>query len=97
MSLEEHRKKAPKNLNVGIITVSDSRSASAEKGEDKDISGAKIQEKLEEKDHSSERIIIPDEEDEIEEELMEFINNPEIDAVITTGGTGIAKRDKTIE
>ncbi|MBS3815266.1 MAG: MogA/MoaB family molybdenum cofactor biosynthesis protein, partial [Hadesarchaea archaeon] len=59
--------------------------------------GAKIQEKLEEKNHSSERIIIPDEEDEIEEELMEFINNPEIDAVITTGGTGIAKRDKTIE
>lgn len=97
MSVIEHRERAPKNLHVGVITVSDSRAAAAEKGEDKDLSGPIIQEKLKEKGHSSDRVVIPDDEKEVEAKIKNFVHNPEVDAIITTGGTGITSRDNTVD
>lgn len=97
MSGIEHRDQAPKNLYVGVITTSDSRSVKAENGEDTDLSGKLIQEKLREEGHSSKRVLIPDDEYKIKKEIMNFINNIEFDAVITTGGTGITSRDKTVD
>lgn len=43
------------------------------------------------------RAIIKDEVDLIADKLREWIDNPEIDAVITTGGTGVTGRDVTPE
>jgi len=97
MTSEEHREKAPDDLHVGVITVSDSRAAAMDEGEDKDESGRVIQERLEDSDYSSERVIIPDEEEELSQLLEDWLDDSEFDAIITTGGTGIAERDITIE
>ncbi|KXA99712.1 hypothetical protein AKJ42_02670 [candidate division MSBL1 archaeon SCGC-AAA261C02] len=97
MSGIEHREEAPKNLHVGVITTSDSRAEAAEKGEDKDLSGPIIQEKLEKEEHSSDRVVIPDDEEKIKTEIMNFVKDSKVDAVITTGGTGITSRDKTVD
>ncbi len=97
MTTTEHRKEAPKDLHIGVITISDTRSAAWEEGRDEDESGNIIMRRLEEAGFSSERIIIPDEGDELAEILEKWLEDPEIDAIITTGGTGIAERDITVD
>jgi molybdopterin adenylyltransferase len=79
-------------MKVGIITVSDR----ASKGIYEDRSGEKIKEILLDKikDVSIEKIIVPDEKDEILEALNKFLG---VDFIFTTGGTGISKRDVTPE
>ncbi|KXA91666.1 hypothetical protein AKJ64_04610, partial [candidate division MSBL1 archaeon SCGC-AAA259E17] len=67
------------------------------KGKGEDESGDIIQKKLKEEGYSSERIIISDEDEEIRKELSKSSKNPEIDALITTGGTGITSRDRTVD
>lgn len=84
------------SLKIGVITVSDR----ASKGIYEDISGVAIKEVLSEfiaSKHIYEYIIIPDEQDLIEETLIDFIDNKKCDLVVTTGGTGPAKRDVTPE
>lgn len=97
MSGKEHREEAPESVHVGVLTVSDSRAEAAEEGKDEDLSGPIAQEKLEEEGHSSDRTVIPDDEDEIKEEIKDFIQNPEVDAILAIGGTGITSRDNTVE
>ncbi len=97
MSGIEHREQAPKNLRVAVITVSDSRAAAMREGRDEDISGRVIERKLKEAGHSSSRAIIPDDEDQIERALRKFTSDEGTDAVITTGGTGVTSRDKTVD
>lgn len=97
MTSEEHRKEAPDTLHVGVITVSDSRAAAMEDGEDKDESGKLIEKRLNGSGHSSERVIIPDNEKKLSELLEDWLEDTEIDAIITTGGTGISERDITID
>jgi len=84
------------DLQVEVLTLSDSRAASLEEGRDEDKSGKLIQRKLKDADITSNRTVIPDEEDLIREKLEGMISDPEVDAIITTGGTGITSRDKTI-
>ena len=97
MTSAEHRENAPSNLQISAITISDSLSDS-EEGKENDKSGKIIKEKLREKDHKIEYTsIIPDESKEIRDELQKSVKNPEIDAVITTGGTGITSQDKTVD
>lgn len=97
MTAVEHRKEAPENLHVGVITVSDTRSAAMKEGRDEDKSGKIIQNKLEEYGFSSDRDVLPDEKEEIEEKVEELLSNSKIDLIITTGGTGITMRDRTVE
>lgn len=97
MSWIEHREGAPKNLRVAVITVSDSRAAAMREGRDEDISGRIVERELQKAGHSSTRVVIPDDEGQIEKELRESISDPKIDAVITTGGTGITSRDRTVD
>ncbi|KXB08009.1 hypothetical protein AKJ58_01185 [candidate division MSBL1 archaeon SCGC-AAA385D11] len=97
MSAAEHKERAPERLHVGVITVSDSRAAAMKEGRDEDISGRVIEEELAKEGHSSDRTILFDEEDEIREKIEELVSNPEVDAIITTGGTGIARRDRTVD
>lgn len=86
------------DLHVEVITASDSRAeAMREEGIDKDESGKIVQEKLKEADISSNRTIIPDEEEEIREKMKEFISDSNVDAIITTGGTGVTSRDITVD
>lgn len=86
-----------KYLHVEVITISDSKKAAMEEGRDEDKSGKIIQKKLEDAEISSNRVIISDDKAEISKELDKKIYNSEANAVITTGGTGIASRDKTVD
>lgn len=82
------------HINVGIITVSDR----AYKKEYTDEGGPKIIDFLNEvldSEWTSYSIIVPDEKVEIEKCLIELTDIMNCSLVITTGGTGPAKRDVT--
>ena len=97
MSAIEHRRGAPKHLRIAILVVSDARAAAMREGRDEDVTGKIIEQRAHEAGHETTRLIVPDEADEIKKAVREFIADKKIDVVITTGGTGIARRDVTIE
>lgn len=82
-------------IKVGILTLSDKGS----KGEREDKSGEKIKEML--KLFNGQVVkydILPDEADEIAEKLKQWCEPKEnIELILTTGGTGLSKRDVTPE
>jgi len=84
-------------LMIAVLVVSDTRSAAMAKGRDEDISGKIIVQKAREAGHVATRSIVPDEKIKIRGAVKKYISNKEVDAVIATGGTGVAKRDVTIE
>jgi molybdenum cofactor biosynthesis protein B len=74
-----------------VITLSDTRN------EQTDSSGKLIQERLKTAGHRVEFYkIIRDEPAELEQLLNQLLARQDIDAVLTTGGTGISTRDHTI-
>ncbi|EIJ79265.1 molybdenum cofactor synthesis domain protein [Bacillus methanolicus PB1] len=92
MSTTEHKKEAPRKVRCKVITVSDTRDKRTDK------SGKLMIELLEGAGHSIiDYVIVKDEEIAIREEVLKGCQNPDIDVILTNGGTGIAKRDVTIE
>ncbi len=96
---EEHKKEAPTKLTFAVITVSSSRYQKRIKGEKPtDISGDLICELLKKANHDVKlRKIIPDDILEIRKTLTDAIYEHKVDVVIFSGGTGVSKRDVTIE
>lgn len=83
-------------LKIGVITVSDRASA----GIYEDLSGKAIIETLKEyikNDWSEVYRVIPDEQPLIEEAMKELADREGCSLIVTTGGTGPAKRDITPE
>ncbi len=82
-----------KGFSVASVTLSDK----ASKGLRVDKSGELIETILSENLNVSftTKIVIPDEENEIKKVLYQLIFNDGVDLVVTTGGTGVAKRDIT--
>ena len=81
-----------KPVRIALLTSSDSRSAA------EDRSGDRLEELLTGAVHILDaRAIIRDETDLIVSRLHNWIDDPEVDAVITTGGTGLTGRDVTPE
>ncbi len=83
-------------MKIGVVTVSDRASA----GVYEDISGKTIIDTLKEylvSEWSPEYRLIPDEREEIEKTLIELTDEVGCNLIITTGGTGPAKRDVTPE
>ena len=79
-------------VNIAVLTVSDSRRA------DTDTSGRTLAERIEKAGHRlAARDIVPDTIDAIQDRLKVWIADPDIDAVIATGGTGVTGRDITPE
>jgi molybdenum cofactor biosynthesis protein B len=79
-------------INIGLITISDSRV------EEDDRSGNLLKDRIENFGHIIlKKIIIPDDIAQIKKTIIEFSVNPKIDAIITTGGTGLTGRDSTPE
>ncbi|MFN8008340.1 MAG: MogA/MoaB family molybdenum cofactor biosynthesis protein [Terriglobia bacterium] len=77
-----------------VVTVSDS----ASRGERQDLSGPAVQEELEKMGCMVKGIrVVPDEVLAIQSCLSEGIEDPMIDLIVTTGGTGLAPRDVTPE
>jgi molybdenum cofactor biosynthesis protein B len=97
MSGIEHRKEAPRYLHVAVLVVSDTRARKMQEGQDEDISGKLIEKKFQAAGFTTTRLIVPDDVKQIRDVVKKFIADPKVDAVITTGGTGITARDVTIE
>jgi len=95
----EHKKMAPLKINAIVITCSSSRyRIKEETGILKDPSGDLIVDALSKAGHTIiDRKLIPDDERMLMNVLSEAFNNDNLDAIIITGGTGISKKDLTIE
>ncbi len=79
-------------LSIAVLTISDSRSLA------EDVSGQLLQTSLEAAGHTcAERALVKDDKYQIREVVSRWINAPEINAILTTGGTGITGRDGTPE
>ncbi|MDO8705293.1 MAG: molybdenum cofactor biosynthesis protein B [Sulfuricaulis sp.] len=79
-------------LNVAVLTVSDSRTR------DNDTSGDLVQERLATAGHRvAARVILKDDVDKLREQVRAWVVDKNVDAVISTGGTGLTKRDITPE
>jgi molybdopterin adenylyltransferase len=79
-------------LNIAILTVSDTRT------EADDTSGGYLAKAIGETGHRvAEKRIVPDDIYRIRAEVSRWIADPDVNAVITTGGTGITGRDGTPE
>ena len=79
-------------VNIAVLTVSDTRT------ESDDTSGNALAERIAKAGHRvAARAIEKDDAAGIERRLRSWIADPQIDAVITTGGTGITGRDVTPE
>lgn len=92
MSTAAHKQEAPQTVRCKVITVSDTRT------EETDRSGRLMIELLTEAGHEVVGYeIVKDEADAIREAVLDGCRHADVDAVLTNGGTGIAKRDVTIE
>lgn len=89
-SAEQHRQKSPASVRCAVITVSDTRTLET------DSSGQAAVDLLKAAGHKVvERVIVPDEPAEIESLVQRLATLSGIDAILLTGGTGIAARDQT--
>jgi molybdenum cofactor biosynthesis protein B len=93
MAYQEHVRDAQQiDVRCAVITLSDTRTPETDK------SGNKIRELLEAQGHSvSLYRIIRDEPAQLHELLTEILARHDLDAVLTNGGTGVSRRDTTIE
>ena len=81
-----------KPANIALLTISDSRSAA------EDTSGDILAGRIEASGHClAAREISKDDKNEIAAHLHRWIDDENVDAVITTGGTGLTGRDVTPE
>lgn len=79
-------------VRIAILTVSDTRTLAD------DRSGDTLVERLEAAGHLlADRAIVKDDKAEIADRLRAWIADPGVDAVISTGGTGLTGRDVTVE
>lgn len=87
-----HKAQSPVAVHCGVITVSDTRTTVDDRG------GSLILEMLAHGGHAVvARKIIPDDPQAIRREVQAQADRSELDAVLISGGTGIAPRDHTID
>src|SRR3546814_707937 len=79
-------------VRIAVLTVSDTRTA------ENDTSGDLLVQRLEAAGHVlADRLILSDDVDTIVGQFAEWIDDPEVDCIISTGGTGVTGRDVTPE
>ena len=80
------------SVGCAVLTISDTRTTET------DLSGPQIQQLLTEAGHTIvEAVIVLDEPAAIAQQIKVWLTNTQIQAILTTGGTGLAHRDRTIE
>ena len=88
--IDESRAFVP--VRIAVLTVSDTRDAS------NDTSGDALAARIAEAGHIlAARKIVEDDQKQIAAQLRVWIDDPEIDVAISTGGTGLTGRDVTVE
>lgn len=91
-SVHEHRESAPETVRVAVLTISDTRTPETDTG------GDVAEELLAGAGHEIvAREIVRDEVSSIRTNLVDLLARSDVDAVVTTGGTGISARDTTYE
>jgi molybdenum cofactor biosynthesis protein B len=86
--IDENKKFHP--LGIAVLAVSDTRDL------DSDTSGALLKDLLERDGHRLiDRAIVKDDKSAIATTVKSWVDDPEIDVILTTGGTGFAQRDVT--
>src|SRR5260221_3556098 len=79
-------------LKIAVLTISDTRALEDDK------SGATLVERIEKAGHSiAGRAIVTDDVGKIRAQVQQWMADPAIDVIITTGGTGFTRRDLTPE
>lgn len=79
-------------LRIAVLTVSDTRDEAS------DTSGAFLVSRIEQAGHRlAGRAMVKDEVEAIRDAVSAWVASPQVDVVITTGGTGFAPRDVTPE
>jgi molybdopterin adenylyltransferase len=79
-------------VRIAVLTVSDTRDAST------DTSGDTLAARIKDAGHVlAARMLLRDDQAAIRQQLETWIADPEIDVVISTGGTGLTGRDVTVE
>ena len=90
MAIDESRVFKP--INIAVLTVSDTRTA------DNDTSGDILAERVRAAGHNlAARTIVRDDATLLAAQFNAWIDDPAIDAVVSTGGTGLTGRDVTPE
>ena len=91
-SLSEHRAAAPASVGVFVLTVSDTRTEASDSG------GGAIRELLTAAGHTVAGYrILPDEPAQVRAAVELALAKPDVQVMITTGGTGVTSRDSTYE
>jgi molybdopterin adenylyltransferase len=91
-STKQHRCESPKTVRCAVVTISDTRTLQTDRG------GLLIVEMLTAGGHEiTDRRIVRDDPREIEPMVLKLADPAVTDAVLMTGGTGIAARDRTFE
>ncbi len=91
MSTDLHREAAQKQIRAAILTISDTRSLET------DSSGQFLEDALLEAGHLVvARGLVKDDPEAIQAQLGTWLKAKETQIILTTGGTGITKRDNTI-
>jgi molybdopterin adenylyltransferase len=79
-------------VRLAVLTVSDTRTP------DTDVSGDTLSARINDAGHKiAARAIVPDDAARIRDQVSLWIADPQIDCVISTGGTGLTGRDVTVE
>jgi molybdopterin adenylyltransferase len=95
MSYEEHAKAAAAaelRARCAVVTVSDSRT------EANDVSGKLIREILSGNGHGVVHYgVVSNDRGKLEELLGSLVGREDVDAIFTTGGTGVGRRDQTVD
>ncbi len=88
----EHKQLAPRSIRCFVLTVSDTRTEATDTG------GGAVVDMLSAAGHQiAGRAIVRDDPAAVRETVQQQIDRADVDAVITTGGTGITSRDTTFE
>jgi len=79
-------------VRIAVLTLSDSRTLA------EDRSGQVLVDRLQAAGHVlADRRIMPDDRADIADQLRAWVADPQVDVVISTGGTGLTGRDVTVE
>jgi molybdenum cofactor biosynthesis protein B len=88
----EHKATSPKSVGCYVVTVSDTRT------EETDTGGRAIVELLTAGGHRVVgRALVRDDPEQLRDAIGRQLANPDVQVIITTGGTGITSRDCTFE
>lgn len=92
MGTKEHKKKAPENLKVAVISISSTRTV------ENDESGLWMCRRAEKEGHRLvSHMVVTDDEEEIRKSIRDTIREYAPELLLMTGGTGIGPKDVTIE